>query len=780
MDGLLQNIITDRSIPEFVKDNYPTFEAFLKAYYEWMEQSKNTLDIAKNLRDYRDIDETIDEFVEYFRKEYLVNIPEEVLADKALLIKQIKNFYLNKGNEESFRFLFRILYNENIEFYYPKKDILRASDGKWYEQVSIKILVTEDTVLTDFESRQLTGSLSGATGIIESILQYTERNTDVAELVLNEVKGTFIAGENIEIFYLDDNGDTQSYTVEIIECFTDISITAGGSAYAKNDVIPIRDLEGTEIGSAMVAQVSRGPVTALNITNGGIGYNGQQQSISYFAYLPINYTWQGIYLPDAPIAAQVTNDYDFYVEQINFPIYPEILDRDNGDFIQISDSPNSSGQGASGLVSLVDDFGTILTVDLLAGGNLYETPTAQVISDTGSGAIIDVDGGGGSVRNIKIEKFPIVLQDDFNSNGFLPYPDFTDSGDGNATGELISGTLLEYPGRWLNEDGHLSSSKKLQDNRFYQDYSYVVKAGVTLNTWKDIVKKIIHPAGLEVFGQVDIFKFKSSKLRRNFGKLIRKIKLNASQSATATKSASMVQKYNSIDFEPTDISGLQTFQDAQTASSLSFSSGSGENAVLSRWDDLSGNDYYLYPNASNVNNFIYKPFGLFGKPALRKSGTQASLECISTTMYSTAVTQIIFFSVLPTATQLTGMIGSLLNSSAKLQITGTRIPSYLRIEASVTNATLPAWTSLSDDMLMLAVSITDASNAKLHNGIDSTSFDPHNLYYSNGGIRLGSLTATNVDPEIEIYGHLLYNTALSDDEMNKMYLWGLRRYGNPS
>ena len=60
-------------------------------------------------RDYRDIDETLDDFIQHFVNEYLVNIPKTVLADKRLLAKNIKRFYQNKGNEDSYKFLFRIL-----------------------------------------------------------------------------------------------------------------------------------------------------------------------------------------------------------------------------------------------------------------------------------------------------------------------------------------------------------------------------------------------------------------------------------------------------------------------------------------------------------------------------------------------------------------------------------------------------------------------------------------------------------------------------------------------
>jgi len=59
--------------------------------------------------------------------------------------------------------------------------------------------------------------------------------------------------------------------------------------------------------------------------------------------------------------------------------------------------------------------------------------------------------------------------------------------------------------RWRNEDGHLSSSRYIQDSRYYQSFSYVIKTGQTISNWRDSVKKLLHPSGFAFFGQVAIF-----------------------------------------------------------------------------------------------------------------------------------------------------------------------------------------------------------------------------------------------------------------------------------
>lgn len=123
--------LVQQQFPDYIKADYPTFVAFVKSYFEFMEQESGAIHLSKMLRDYMDIDNTLDDFETYFLSQYLRNFPEEILADKTLLIKKIKDFYNTKGSEKSFEFLFRILYNEDVSLYYPKQDILIASGGNW-------------------------------------------------------------------------------------------------------------------------------------------------------------------------------------------------------------------------------------------------------------------------------------------------------------------------------------------------------------------------------------------------------------------------------------------------------------------------------------------------------------------------------------------------------------------------------------------------------------------------------------------------------------------------
>jgi hypothetical protein len=157
-DNKLSALIAQQ-VPDFVRADYGTFVAFLEAYYEFMETDYDyaayeastdenkvitsfsttselgAQSLSKGLLSYQDIDTTTDVFFEYFKREYLTNLPRQFFIDgttevnKKTLMKNIRQFYKARGTEKSFQLLFRLLYNSGLDFYYPSKDMLRTSDG---------------------------------------------------------------------------------------------------------------------------------------------------------------------------------------------------------------------------------------------------------------------------------------------------------------------------------------------------------------------------------------------------------------------------------------------------------------------------------------------------------------------------------------------------------------------------------------------------------------------------------------------------------------------------
>ena len=180
------SLLVAEQLPDFVRDDHPVFVTFIEKYYEFL--SNNTLmqvqtsagddDVyyygaeaaLKIIPDIGDIDTTdFSQFIQSFRKQYAPTLPERLGTNTNVqtLYKNLINFYQSVGTEDSFKTLFRLLYNEEIEIYYPKDDLLIASGGDWRQQVRIKVLYVDD--LGEIENKKIVGANSGAYGTVEKI-----------------------------------------------------------------------------------------------------------------------------------------------------------------------------------------------------------------------------------------------------------------------------------------------------------------------------------------------------------------------------------------------------------------------------------------------------------------------------------------------------------------------------------------------------------------------------------------------------------------------------------
>lgn len=125
----------------------PQLVAFLEKYYHFMEETNGPTYAIDQLLYLRDIDAISEEFIEYLQREFASNIPKGLRADKRKLYKHITDLYRSRGSIPSFVSAFNFLFNEQIELYYPRVDILKPSDGKW--DVTTQKYLTNDGFLND-------------------------------------------------------------------------------------------------------------------------------------------------------------------------------------------------------------------------------------------------------------------------------------------------------------------------------------------------------------------------------------------------------------------------------------------------------------------------------------------------------------------------------------------------------------------------------------------------------------------------------------------------------
>ena len=261
--GVLANGIVDGTFPT------GSIESF---------RSKAPSAAIRELSESQDIDTTEDGLIDdAWKKEFYTNIPQTTVTDRRQLLKRMKQVYRSKGNEASFTWLFQSLFNkEEIEFYYPKSDLLKLSDGRWALDKSIKILTSGANNISLFTGRRITGQYTGCSAMVESqqtsfagALQITElRLSDVVQGVIDGVLFYFNPNEVI-ISETDIDGlYAEAVTSGILQT---VQVDVGGTNYVVGDEIHVNG-GGGQGARARVAVILDSVIEGITIIDSGDGY----------------------------------------------------------------------------------------------------------------------------------------------------------------------------------------------------------------------------------------------------------------------------------------------------------------------------------------------------------------------------------------------------------------------------------------------------------------------------------------------------------------------------
>lgn len=254
--------IVKNQFPDYMKAEAPNLIAFVQAYYEWVEQSD--LIYGRDLTDLRDIDNTIDSFLAYFKTKYLHGLPTLTRGDLRQFIKRSKDLYEAKGTEKSIQLLLRLLYDVDSSVYTPGNDVLRASAGQWYRPVYLEVSPISTNV--NFVNKQIIGSSSGARAIVERVVRRIIKGVYCDVLYLSSVTGNFETNERITA-----DGDLQN-SPTVTGSLNRIQIVNGGKDNSVGDVFDIFSVKGKQ-GRARVISAEDGTGRVeFSLIEGGTGY----------------------------------------------------------------------------------------------------------------------------------------------------------------------------------------------------------------------------------------------------------------------------------------------------------------------------------------------------------------------------------------------------------------------------------------------------------------------------------------------------------------------------
>lgn len=514
--------------------------------------------------DYRNIEYSVDKYIEYLKDELFTSIPMTMYSDKRLVALKFKDFFESKSNEDSYKFLFKLLYNEDINLYYPGEDLLRVSDGDFEKTQIVRAVVTDDVF--DFLNKTINGGTSNALGNVVDIKRYVIGSIEVAEMTLKLVSGTFLGGESIT-----DITD-ETLTTTLYGMVTGFTINDAGSGYQVGDAIAFTG-DGSAV-EAVVSSIQQSPITAINynttghgyrvgtnasVINSGTGGSGLIVRVTEIANTYTVTSGANTYTVGEASRVQIINRGSNYYKKPSITLVDDVIQSigmlsenlitivSGGSNYGVGNTitfTGGSGANATGIVASVTEatsynllfedgdkvigetgkdvvknedwvpIGPIARVELTNFGTGYTNstlPTSVVVSSTtGSSANLVVTGIQGTSANVTIDEVNNITGigsiraieiKNFGVNYTSANANLTAIGDGNANVSVTVSGLGVKEGNWVTDDGKIDY-KKIQDSYYYQDFSYVIRSGLVFTKYRDTIKNIIHPAGLQAFGEI--------------------------------------------------------------------------------------------------------------------------------------------------------------------------------------------------------------------------------------------------------------------------------------
>ena len=516
----------------------------------------NPVSSIQQLVNYTNVDSTLYTFLDKFRDSFLEGIVDNVDAgvDKRKLIKNIRDLYLAKGTRKGHELFFRLLLNEEPRISYPTENMIRVSDGKWTTRKLMRVNVVNGST-TELIGQTITGQSSGATAIVTSTVSFREAQTNIVELEIDEdtFSGTFQQGETVIGVSVVTDQDVSFTPYSIIN---GSSVTNSGAYYTADQIVNLSS-GGSNTATAKVQTVSRGVVDEIIIDDAGQNYavgefltfnNANTDGVS--AAAAVSVVGGGIAPESGSLTAYgMTATDHITLEETSQPFYKDTYEGtkivlETGTFADLSVASEAgeitdvrmvargagysklpiitgittaNGSGAKLIAASNSGIGGIGSFEFTNSGFNYNSPPTlipfrhAILKDI-SGTFVagaSLTSHSGTITAWDSDRQLISLNTTANLQvGNTIAVGSTTGVIANisiASGIATVGTVGDTSGEFFGADGKISEDvMRVQDSNFYQDYSYVVRVGQSINEWRDAIKSTVHPAGWNVFGEVEV------------------------------------------------------------------------------------------------------------------------------------------------------------------------------------------------------------------------------------------------------------------------------------
>jgi hypothetical protein len=468
--------VVDTIIPDFIQQDYAAFADYVKEYYKWLESTKNLNYIPHNLENYFDVDTIPPEFLETYNETYLSSLPKEFSIDKetgnsidiATVIKRIKNFYSKKGTEDSFRFLFRLMFDSEITLTYPREKIFKLSNSEWFVPIFVRVRNLTNTDAVDLIGQQVyiknsDGQVTFSAIVFDSFVG-VKKDKFVTTLYLENIQGTFSGSKlyyKTKVLGVEEEKELDLYSMIVSANFINCP---------KKTRVPESFGENKKYDYLVGEKVFLEPLLDTNLLCLSTCFSNLDEDL----------------IDSGESLTDVVGEWNNYWNATDYDEGVDVNENNNIDNSDLNLILNNAVPCRKCIPHIFSN--------------------TQIVKPTGVGfyALVDKINEKGEITKIKI----IDPGTNYTQSNVKAY---STKIVGNNTKKSYDcrityniGYLFIGEGSYKNKKSILGYFSVLQDNFYYQENSYEIGASITPYRYADVLRKNVHPAGYQPFYRYDI------------------------------------------------------------------------------------------------------------------------------------------------------------------------------------------------------------------------------------------------------------------------------------
>lgn len=441
--------LIDAFVPSHIRQNYPALIEFIRAYLNFLETQNQSAYYQNTLPEQRFIETQQEQFLKRIEKEIGLFVPRRYQADPKIFYNKISELWQSRGSPESIKTFFRIFFDEPVEISYPNERLLIPSNSEWFQESFITI-ESPGGFVASMDEIEIYRLIKG-----EEFLVDVSRLEEIVQ-GLFRIYSEGIRFENVDVgdeYVIRDKSTGELKCIgEVVLSPSDVSVRVKGNSWRTGQIIRFPGTVRDTI-IRVDAVDADGGITNLSIVE--YGYEHSSAPTFIVSPFPVRPTGIGFNITEEPIPGGGTA-FSLLVASEN---------------VSISDSVFGVFPGTYFLDDYVDDI-------FYLGDEVFTTTSSVAVGDDQEDESFNYQ-----VTDITLEEWL----------------------ESRATITMSFAPQAKLEGEWRDLSSIISEDfTRIQDNFFYQTYSYEINSFVDPEDYRYIVPEF------NVAGQKPFFNYQNS------------------------------------------------------------------------------------------------------------------------------------------------------------------------------------------------------------------------------------------------------------------------------